>query len=90
MWWTGTVLGSGGTASRIHDLGYDIIRYFSFDSDPVLIAIRKAVDAEFGRDMNRHCSRRGVFTRYTCHAWEITCFAGVQVNSFREGYRLTK
>jgi hypothetical protein len=79
------------TACRIHDLGYDLIRFFGVASWPGGGGNqRRAVDAQFGRDLSLDCSRRGFFTKYTCFGWADVYQSAVDANSVRQGYGIPK
>lgn len=67
-------------ACREHDLGYDLLRYAAADGEPLGPWARRAVDAEFARQLRSQC--HGLGCRLTAEMY----IGVVKFNSWRQGY----
>jgi hypothetical protein len=76
-----------GQACRVHDLGYDVLRYAAITGEPVGSWARRALDAAFGERMREHCAAE--FTgldRVSCVVLAGAYQGSVSANSWRQGY----
>lgn len=72
------------TACRIHDLGYDLLRYAVARGGELGPWARMAIDDEFGAMLRARCDHVDGGTR--CHAAAALGEGVVKVNSWRQGY----
>jgi uncharacterized membrane protein len=70
-----------GAACRAHDFGYDLLRYAAATGEKVDPATRRAIDGQFGRDLDRGCG-----DDHGCRLLAGTYTGAVWVNSVREGW----
>jgi hypothetical protein len=74
-------------ACRVHDLGYDLLRYAAKTGQPLGSSARKALDAAFGERMRERC--RTAFDgldRVSCVFVAGTYEGAVVANSWRQGF----
>jgi Prokaryotic phospholipase A2 len=74
-------------ACKAHDLGYDLLRFAARTGQPAGPQVRRALDAQLGRDLHARCAvaAHGV-TRLACDALADLYAAGARLNSWRQGY----
>lgn len=74
-------------ACRTHDLGYDLLRYARDTGGELGPQARRDLDAHLQRNFNAACTTEaGVEPR--CDVMAGIASAAVQINSWRQGYRL--
>ena len=74
-------------ACRVHDLGYDLLRYAARTGQPLGSSARKALDAAFGERMRERC-RTGFdgLDRVSCRFVASVYEGAVVANSWRQGF----
>jgi fucose 4-O-acetylase-like acetyltransferase len=74
-------------ACKVHDYGYDLLRYAHASGQHLTAEARRQLDAMFGRDLHARCraTRHGL-ARLGCHAVAGVFNTGVSVNSWRQRY----
>jgi phospholipase A2-like protein len=82
--------GGGGpfgfeTACKVHDYGYDLLRYAGATGEWLPPAARRQLDDMFGRDLHAHCraTRHGL-AAFACHIAADAFSAAVAFNSWRQ------
>lgn len=74
-------------ACRVHDLGYDVLRYAATTGEPLGEWARRALDAAFGARMRAHCDAfSDVLERWGCRATAAVYEGAVVMNSWRQGF----
>jgi Prokaryotic phospholipase A2 len=72
-------------ACKVHDYGYDLLRYGHATGQPPTAEARRQLDAMFARDLHAHCqvTARGL-AGAGCHLTAELFTAGVAFNSWRQ------
>ena len=70
---------------KVHDYGYDLLRYAHATGQHLTAEARRQLDAMFARDLHAHCqvTERGL-AGAGCHLMAELFTAGVSVNSWRQ------
>jgi hypothetical protein len=74
-------------ACRMHDLGYDLLRYARDTGGELGPQARRDLDAHLQRNLNTACMT-DAGTEPRCDVMAGIASAAVQINSWRQGYRL--
>jgi peptidoglycan/LPS O-acetylase OafA/YrhL len=90
---TGACSAPGGKAPlgfeqvcKVHDYGYDLLRYAHAGGQQLTREARRQLDAMFDRDLHARCQTRHGLTRVGCHLLAEGFTAAVAVNSWRQHY----
>jgi fucose 4-O-acetylase-like acetyltransferase len=90
---TGACSAPGGAAPfgfeqvcRVHDYGYDLLRYAHAGGQHLTREARRQLDAMFDRDLHARCQTRHGLARVGCHLLAEGFTAAVAVNSWRQHY----
>lgn len=75
-------------ACRVHDLGYDLLRYARDSGGELGPDARRVLDAQLQRNFHRACVTDTDGTYDRCDVVAGIASAAVQINSWRQGYRL--
>jgi Prokaryotic phospholipase A2 len=72
-------------ACKVHDYGYDLLRYAHATGQPLTAEVRRQLDAMFARDLHARCQviGRGI-AGAGCHLVVELFTAGVSFNSWRQ------
>jgi fucose 4-O-acetylase-like acetyltransferase len=72
---------------KVHDYGYDLLRYADADGQHLTAEARRRLDAMFDRDLHARCrATRNGLARVGCHLVAEGFTAAVSVNSWRQHY----
>ncbi|MFD6895598.1 hypothetical protein ACFWB0_13765 [Rhodococcus sp. NPDC060086] len=74
-------------ACRIHDLGYDLLRYARDTGGELGPQARRELDAQLQRNFTAACTTEA-WVEPRCDVMAGIASAAVQINSWRQGYRL--
>lgn len=69
------------TACRVHDLGYDVLRYAERDGSRLAAAVRFELDRRLFADLLESCDTG------SCRVTAMAYFGAVSANSARQGYK---
>jgi fucose 4-O-acetylase-like acetyltransferase len=90
---TGACSAPGGKAPfgfeqvcKVHDYGYDLLRYAHAGGQHLTREARRQLDAMFDRDLHARCQTRHGLARVGCHLLAEGFTAAVSVNSWRQHY----
>jgi fucose 4-O-acetylase-like acetyltransferase len=90
---TGACSAPGGKAPfgfeqvcKVHDYGYDLLRYAHAGGQQLTREARRQLDAMFDRDLHARCQTRRGLARVGCHLLAEGFTAAVAVNSWRQHY----
>jgi fucose 4-O-acetylase-like acetyltransferase len=90
---TGACSAPGGKAPfgfeqvcKVHDYGYDLLRYAHAGGQHLTRESRRQLDAMFDRDLHARCQTRHGLARVGCHLLAEGFTAAVSVNSWRQHY----
>ncbi|HEX8134416.1 MAG TPA: acyltransferase, partial [Actinomycetes bacterium] len=90
---TGACSAPGGKAPfgfeqvcKVHDYGYDLLRYAHAGGQHLTREARRQLDAMFDRDLHARCQTRHGLARVGCHLLAEGFTAAVAVNSWRQHY----
>jgi peptidoglycan/LPS O-acetylase OafA/YrhL len=90
---TGACSAPGGKAPfgfeqvcKVHDYGYDLLRYAHAGGQQLAREARRQLDAMFDRDLHARCQTRHGLARVGCHLLAEGFTAAVSVNSWRQHY----
>jgi peptidoglycan/LPS O-acetylase OafA/YrhL len=74
-------------ACKVHDYGYDLLRYADAGGRPLDGEVRRRIDARLVHDLHAHCdaTRRGL-AEVACHVVTEVVASGVAFNSSRQRY----
>lgn len=73
---------------RVHDFGYDVLRYARDTGGELGPDARRELDALLGRHLRAACETDAAADIPTCVAAAHIASTAVQINSWRQGYRL--
>jgi fucose 4-O-acetylase-like acetyltransferase len=71
---------------KVHDYGYDLLRYAAATGERLPAEARRQVDAMFDHDLHARCATRHGLARTGCHLLAEGFTAVVAVNSWRQHY----
>ncbi|MEE2034336.1 hypothetical protein [Rhodococcus chondri] len=75
-------------ACRVHDLGYDLLRYARDTGGELEPQARRDLDAQLARNLRASCRTSSAATVPACDTVAFVASAVVRINSWRQGYRL--
>ena len=76
------------TACRIHDLGYDLLRYARDTGKELGPDARRELDAMLARQLHAACGSEAGRADFTCRPAAHVATTFVALNSWRQGYRI--